>query len=419
MRKEQQRIVVVGGGIAGLAAGALAAEAGAQVTVLEQAHHLGGRARSTVLADCTLNLGPHALYSKAAGAGVLRQLGVTVSGASNHPSGAVLWGGQPIPVPSRPLAMLGVLLQNIRGTWTLMRALQGADLPTGADLPVARWLAALTDDPAIQATRAAVIRLTSYGNAPELLSARAANQQLRLALGGVRYLDGGWQALVAALAQAAQDRGVAVRTGAGVAGLCWDGAAACGVQLQDGTTLEGAVILAVAPAVVRRLLGERATLPEAAGVEARAACLDLVLSALPRPAVRFALGLDEPTYFSVHSDAARLGPADRVVLHVARYLAPGERADEAVLEDVMDRLQPGWRAHVLGRRFLPSMVVSPGLPRWDAARPGVVVPGVEGVCLAGDWVGAEGMLADAALASAAAAARHLTTRQAAEVRRAA
>ena len=39
-----------------------------------------------------------------------------------------------------------------------------------------------------------------------------------------------------------------------------------------------------------------------------------------------------------------------------------------------------------------------------AGRPGVEVPGVRGLCLAGDWIGSEGMLADAALASAKRAA---------------
>jgi phytoene dehydrogenase-like protein len=40
-----------------------------------------------------------------------------------------------------------------------------------------------------------------------------------------------------------------------------------------------------------------------------------------------------------------------------------------------------------------------------AGRPGPALPGVPGAYLAGDWVGPEGLLLDAALASAAAAAR--------------
>lgn len=47
-----------------------------------------------------------------------------------------------------------------------------------------------------------------------------------------------------------------------------------------------------------------------------------------------------------------------------------------------------------------------------AARPGVSVPEVDGLFLAGDWVGPTGMLADASLASARDAAGALLARSA-------
>jgi hypothetical protein len=68
------------------------------------------------------------------------------------------------------------------------------------------------------------------------------------------------------------------------------------------------------------------------------------------------------------------------------------------------RLQPGWRAHVVERRFLPKLVVTNALP--TAARGGFAgraranVADVPGLYVAGDWVGASGCLADASLGSA-------------------
>ena len=56
------RITVVGGGFAGLTAAITAAEAGAEVTVYEAHHTLGGRAR-TAEGPYRTNEGPHALYS--------------------------------------------------------------------------------------------------------------------------------------------------------------------------------------------------------------------------------------------------------------------------------------------------------------------------------------------------------------------
>jgi hypothetical protein len=107
---------------------------------------------------------------------------------------------------------------------------------------------------------------------------------------------------------------------------------------------------------------------------------------------------------------------------VAKYLGPGATADaghdEHELEALLDLVQPGWRALVVQRRFLPHMTVlgagADAARGGLAGRPKVAATGVGGVYLAGDWVGREGWLADASLASARRAAEALTTRLAAE-----
>jgi hypothetical protein len=123
-----------------------------------------------------------------------------------------------------------------------------------------------------------------------------------------------------------------------------------------------------------------------------------------------ALGVERPLDLSVHSASARLAPEGGALVHLAKYLGgPGEDGDpEAELEALMDQVQPGWREVVVERRFLPSMVTSNALVAAGegglAGRPDAAVPGVRGLAIAGDWVGPEGMLADAALASARRAA---------------
>jgi hypothetical protein len=75
------------------------------------------------------------------------------------------------------------------------------------------------------------------------------------------------------------------------------------------------------------------------------------------------------------------------------------------LEGVADLVMPGWRAFEVKRQELRGMTVSNAFPRWDRPRPGVALSDAPGLFIAGDWVGDEGMLADAAAASAIAAAR--------------
>lgn len=88
------------------------------------------------------------------------------------------------------------------------------------------------------------------------------------------------------------------------------------------------------------------------------ATLDLVLESLPEPDVRFAMALDAPLYFSVHSGVARLAESDRVVIHAARYLDGTEQTDSrAAIETYLDRVQPRWRERVCHRRYLPKIAV--------------------------------------------------------------
>jgi NADH dehydrogenase FAD-containing subunit len=67
-------------------------------------------------------------------------------------------------------------------------------------------------------------------------------------------------------------------------------------------------------------------------------------------------------------------------------------------------VQPGWREVVAHTRFLPSITVSNALVTaargGTSGRPTASVPGFDNLYVAGDWVGAEGMLLDAAVASA-------------------
>jgi phytoene dehydrogenase-like protein len=189
-----------------------------------------------------------------------------------------------------------------------------------------------------------------------------------------------------------------------------------GVRLDDGETLAaGTVLVTGGPDVA-------ATLAETAGSTAvstwaaqarpvRAACLDVALRRLPRPHATFALGIDEPLYLSVHSAVARLAPEGGALVHVMRYGGRAGDAPESVerqLAGLLDALQPGWRDGVVAQRFRPDLLVSHALPEavrgGTRGRPGPRVPDLPGMYVAGDWVGPEGLLADASLSSARAAA---------------
>jgi hypothetical protein len=147
----------------------------------------------------------------------------------------------------------------------------------------------------------------------------------------------------------------------------------------------------------------------------RAACLDVALSTLPNRSVPVAFGIDSPLYLSVHSESAKLAPKGGALIHVLKYLKSSidldPKSDESDLELLLDIVQPGWRTLVVKRRFLPNMIVSNALVTAEGGgipgRPDTRVPNADNLYIVGDWVGVEGLLADASFASAKRAANQI------------
>jgi phytoene dehydrogenase-like protein len=256
----------------------------------------------------------------------------------------------------------------------------------------------------------ALARVTSYANASEQMSAAAILDQMRLGLRGVIYIDGGWGTLVEGLAKAAKDAGAVLNTGAAVERIAMEGRCSR-LVLADGTErIADATILALGPKVAAGLGRSVASLRDYADAATpiRANTLDLALKRLPDGARSFVLGIDQPLYFSIHTNAAKLAPEDGAVIHIARYMATGEKVEAnaiAELEALADLAMPGWRDLEVKRQELRGMVVANSLVRPDQSRPDVELADAPGLFIAGDWVGEEGMISDASAASASKAAR--------------
>jgi phytoene dehydrogenase-like protein len=416
------RVAVVGGGIAGLAAAAFAARAGARVTLFERMSETGGRARTRVDHGFAFNMGPHALYLAGAAMAALGELGIDPAGGSPATSGGLAYcAGKLHALPGGALSLLTTGLLGPAEKLELGRLLAKLpklDLAAETGKPLGEFLARELHSPRVRDVVLAVVRVTSYSHAPEAICAGAALEQLVLGLGkGVRYLDGGWQTLVDALSAKARAAGVTLRSAVVIERVVHDGAAR-GVELAGGEHVPAdAVILALGPEEASALVdeGKHPFFVRALGAQipVRAACLDLGLARLPKPRRTFALGIDRALYFSVHSAVAKLAPEGAALVQLARYLAPDEHPEreelEGELERMLDVVQPGWRAQLVTRRLMRDLVVTQDLPQ--AARGGLVgrtpgqVTGVANLWLAGDWVGATGMLVDAAFASARTAAR--------------
>ena len=358
----------------------------ARVTLLEQSQHLGGRAVTQEDRGYLLNLGPHALHQGGVAAQTLRRWGIPIHGKPPDVSSAsfLVRDGRMYPLVYTTGGLLTTRLFSAGEKWQAARILQGLSSGGAADgESIKEWIERHARSPRVRQFAAMLMRVSTYSADLSLLSARAALAQFRSATNhGVLYLDGGWQTLVAGLEQRARQLGVEIRLGERVESL-------------DAIQADG-IVLAVPPAAVERITGR--TLPTMHAV--RVACLDLGLRTLPRGAARVALSIDQPLYLSVHSVVARLAPAGGALAHVCKYLSgAGDAAtDRRELERFADLAIPGWREEAEVVRFLPRMTVTAAVFS-QRGRPAVDELGIPGVALAGDWVGAEAMLADTAVAT--------------------
>ena len=408
------RVIVVGGGLAGLATSAILARRGVPVRCLEAGPQLGGRARTRqVDPGYDLNLGPHALARSGPGTALLRELGVALDGGSPPLHRTRLLVDGEVVGPFRRAGGAGGV-RTLPAFTRLVRDAKRGD-PDGS---VADWLAATVPDRRVRSTLTPVLRLATYSDGLDQIAADVAAESLRQ--GGVIYLDGGWRRLIQQLRTIAVRAGAEVSATAPVRGL---GSGADGIDVRladDHVQRAAAVVLAVGgPAEAASVL------PAAAAAHlrehadrirpVRMATLDVALTEPPAmPPLVF--GTDEPWYLSVHSEAADLAPAGGSVLHVARFLTPGERAPVDTrdqLRALLDRTAPGWRHRVVDERFLPELTVThDGGTVASGGRRGrhpVTLAEAPGVFVAGDWVGSTGTLAQATLASAKVAAARVVT----------
>jgi phytoene dehydrogenase-like protein len=380
--------IVVGGGPAGLVAAGRLAEGGVATTLLEAGAGLGGRAASERRGGFDLNQGPHALYVGGPAMRELRSMEIDLPRWNpTSPRSVFLRGGKPKRLPGGGLALVRWLAGVARS--------RPEDL---GELSVAEWLRRSLRSESARAAAAALVRVTTFVDDHDALSADVAATQLKIGLRpGVRYLKGGWQSLVDALADRARRGGAALRTRAAVRAL-HRGPDGWAITLDEETLHADILVVAAGgPDAFAKLLGDNS--PARLGPAAELSVLDLGLESLPREGRRFALGIDVPTYLSRHSPPDHRGG---VLLSLASYA----RQPREQLEAMADAVQPGWRERATLQRFLPRMVAVSSTPSPAAGglagRPSV--DRGEGLYLAGDWLGPEGWLVDAAISSGAAAA---------------
>jgi phytoene dehydrogenase-like protein len=410
MNEKEFDTIIVGGGLSGLTAAVYLSRMGKSVLVIEKENLLGGLARTTEMNGALFNMGPHAMYEGGAALRILEELNAVPNGGYASKSGMTgIIKGKTVKIPED-------LTNEENLEWRyLMSNIGDIDTESIASMSVKAWAETYIQQEMVRKFFYAMCRQWTYCKDLTNLSAGYAIKQGQLAAKGVKYVDGGWQQVVNELHQIALNAGALFITGIGVEQLKLQAGYINQVKLTDGTTFKTtSVISTIGPAeTISMLKGvESVTLGNwhSQSTPLYAACLDVALRNLPHKECVFALGLDEPYYFSNHSVSVKLSNDGSHILHVMKYngdntqLDPKE--DKQKLIGVLDLLQPGWEEEVTAMRFLPNQLVAHDTRTIFHNRTiNTSVPEIKGLFVAGDWVGSQSRLADAAMESAKIAAQ--------------
>ncbi|WP_064092627.1 phytoene desaturase family protein [Rossellomorea aquimaris] len=410
MTQDRWDVVIVGGGLAGYVSANILGKAGLKTLLVEKANKVGGRAKTDIVNNQYLNIGPHALYKKGRASSILTDLGITITGNAPKKNSIIIYHDTPYIAPFSPkgLVQSKFLSWNEKIEWIgILRKVQKLQSGLFSHKTFQQFVEETTNSFKIQQLLYTLGRLASYSHAPEKISASVMLTHIQLGMGGVVYVDGGWQSIIDQLHNQAVTNSVQIQTGSSVKHLNAIESGEWQLKLSNQETiLSKFIIYTGSPQALNGLLGVPSKkLPFNQLEPIKAATLDVALTKLPNPNNLFALGIDEPYYFSVHSNYARLSHDGKSkVLHVLRYHHPNAHIngpDEKLkLEGFLETLQPGWKNYEIKSRCFPQITVNCRLSKVGDetifSRGLSIAPGLY---MAGDWASPYVMLSEAAVES--------------------
>jgi hypothetical protein len=366
----QNRITVVGGGLAGLVAAIACAEQGRQVRLCEAHGQLGGRARATA-PPFVANFGPHALYEGRANWVWLAERDLLPPVARLSSRGLRYRHREKIRrTPPLGLARILRMRRQEAPVDTDFRSWAASRCGERTAAMLCGWAGAFTFDPDPGRLSAAFVweRFKWIYTPPT-----------------IRHVLGGWGVLVDLLESRARALGVEIETGVRLASL------------------------PERPVIVATELGDACDLLDDHKLRAQgptAVLLDIGLTSR-RGDPAAVLDLDHGVLVECFRDPS-FAPADSTLIQAHLGVASGTSAEDgaAQIEAVLDASFKGWRERSLWRRRQRSVARSgavdlPGYTWCD--RP--AIDRGDGVFLAGDMVAAPGLLSEVSFTSALQAAR--------------
>ena len=425
-------VVIVGAGAAGLVCGAILAERGKRVAILEKHPYLGGRAMEHRHKGHQIGLSSHLVEDP--GDSLTRAcelVGVTMAHSERSDS-MPFWddeNGHWIPIQDR---YSGAAKQGLKRCIEALKELSFDDIDNLDHLSLREWMSRYTSDEGVYEVWEAISVLEQITLAPwehsasENLFIRKLHYERKRTAGYSFWPMGGWDALWNELADAIRARGGAVTTRATVEEVLVRDGAVKGVRLKDGDQLEADEVVVNAPVWDLNKLFADGALPwdfthrvKSLAANQNRACWFGYWIAAEEPVIASSTlemasffttpraGLPGYTLCFTGYDPDVSPPGEYLTCVGAAFDATKHYGDRAYYDrkfaelwDDIEEMMPAAKGALWKKPHLVNtygVICKPG--QVGAARPDTIVRGVDGLYLTGDTTRARGIGIDKAARS--------------------
>lgn len=414
-----EKVVVVGGGLAGLSAAARLSYHGYQVTLLEKAPKLGGRAMSIPMKGFNFNFGAHAIYAR--DKSILRKLeneiGLEIDWKDFSPKKAFYDLGSfmtPMPATLEGLYKTRILdtENKVRFAYEIMKTI--SSLERGEEgTPIGEYLE--DEKEQIRDLFLTIASSNFFSNeSPKIPSPLFFQYYRRMfaANHAVAYIGGGWQAIVDRLAAIVEKHGGKIITKEKVSKLDMVGNQIKAVHGKEDTVYEADhFVFCVPPKELASLFAETD----------HQKLFQEYDQYVPTQVVVYDIGLNErieSPYTYIYHKGERVfitdisyydktcTPEGGQLMQAIAYLNEDEiregKADEkvATIESVYDKHFPGWRDRLVAKRVSKKATVQEIKCIDDQRLMPTKFYSLSNSYFAGDWCKGEGQLSELSFHSA-------------------
>lgn len=413
-----QRVLVIGGGLAGLSTAARLAYKGYAVTLLEKAPKLGGRAITIPLKGFNFNFGAHAIYGR--DQSVLRryqqELGLRVDWKDFSPSKAYYDLGTfttPVPATLEGLFKTKMLdVENkLRFAYEIVKTL--ATVERGEEgITIGDYLQKET-----QQIRDFLLTLGSsnfFTNEPEKIPSPLFFQyykRLFVTQKPVAYIGGGWESIVAGLQEIIQQNGGQIITKKRIQTVEVDNGSILAAHGKEQTYEADIFVFCVPPGELTNIFGDTGQVhlfEEYSRYHSNEVVVyDIGLSERIGSPYTYIYNKAERIFITDISyyDESSIPPGGQMLQAVA-YLNQEEMsqgvADQKLLriEELYDKHFAGWREVLVAKRLSKRATVQGIKCEDDQRLMPVKFYSLHNAYFAGDWCEGEGQLSELSFSSA-------------------